>query len=62
MRPTDRGMVELLLAHGADPGLRTNDGKSALWLARQAIEYDDMYSNLADLAHIERALLARLAA
>jgi hypothetical protein len=55
-------MVELLLAHGADPGLRTSDGKSALWLARQAIEYDDMYSSLADLAHIERALLARLAA
>jgi hypothetical protein len=54
-------MVELLLAHGADPGLRTRDGKSALWLVRQATEYDDMYSNLADLAYIERALLARLA-
>jgi ankyrin repeat protein len=60
-RPTDREMVELLLAHGADPGLRTRDGKSALWLVRQATEYDDMYSNLADLAYIERALLARLA-
>ncbi len=57
---SDRDVVELLLEHGADPGLLTTDGKSPLWLVRDAIAYDDMYSNITDLMTIERLLLARL--